>query len=264
MSGEVSSAAQPEPTHSSARGRVRVERGSKRVRAYLGGVLVADTISPLLVWEAPYYPTYYFPSADVHAKLVEEQGTSAHSPSRGEGTTFTVSVGGRRASGAALRYGQSPIEELRDAIRIAWDAMDAWFEEDEEVYTHPRDPYTRVDILASSRHVQVALDGVTLADSHSPRLLFETGLPVRCYLPRTHVRMDLLELSQTVTHCPYKGRAQTWNVRVDGSVHEDLAWSYPTPLAESQRIAGLISFYDEKLDIVLDGELQPRPSTKFG
>jgi len=263
MSAEVDAEAQPQQTHDSARGRVRVERASKRVRAYLGGMLVADTISPLLVWEAPYYPTYYFPSADVHAELVQEEGVSAHSPSRGEGTTFTVSVAGRRATGAALRYEQSPIEELRDAIRIAWDAMDAWFEEDEEVYTHPRDPYTRVDILASSRHVRVALDGVTLADSHSPRLLFETGLPVRYYLPRTHVRMDLLALSETVTHCPYKGQAQTWSMSIDGSVHEDLAWSYPTPLPESQKIAGLISFYNEKLDIVLDGELQPRPSTKF-
>jgi len=255
-------APQPQPGDG-ARGRVRVERGAKRVRAYLGGVLVADTISPLLVWEAPYYPTYYFPAGDVRAELVAQDGAPVHSPSRGDARVFAIDAGGRRVPDAALRYEQSPIELLRDAVRIDWDAMDAWFEEDEEVYTHPRDPYTRVDILASSRHVRVSLEGVALADSHSPRLLFETGLPARFYLPRTHVRMDLLELSQTVTHCPYKGRAQTWSVRLDGSLREDLAWSYPTPLPESQKIAGLICFYNEKLDIDLDGERQTRPSSKF-
>ena len=98
--------------------------------------------------------------------------------------------------------------------------MDSWFEEDEEVYTHARDPYTRVDILASSRRVRVLLDGIELADSTSSMMLFETGLPVRYYLPKTHVRMDLLERSQTVTYCPYKGRADTWSVRVDGILHE--------------------------------------------
>ncbi len=253
----------PDHDTSAARGLVRVEHGAKRVRAYLGGELVADTIAPLLVWEAPYYPTYYFPLADVRAELLEEPGVISHSPSRGDAKTFTVSIGKSRVAGAALRYEESPIAELREAVRISWDAMEAWFEEDEEVYTHPRDPYTRVDILASSRHVKVLVDGVTVADSHSPRLLFETGLPVRYYLPRTHVRMDLLELSDTVTHCPYKGAAQAWHVRLADGLHEDLAWYYPAPLPESQKIAGLIAFYNEKLDIEVDGVLQARPSTKF-
>jgi uncharacterized protein (DUF427 family) len=141
--------------------------------------------------------------------------------------------------------------------------MEAWFEEDEQVYTHPRNPYTRVDILASSRRIRVLLDGLVLADSTSPRLLFETGLPTRYYLPRTHVRMDLLERSATVTHCPYKGRADTWSVRVGELLHEDLAWSYPAPLPESQKVAGLIAFYDEKLDIEVDGVREERPVTKF-
>lgn len=107
------------------------------------------------------------------------------------------------------------------------------------------------------------LEGLLLADSTSPRLLFETGLPARYYLPRTHVRMDLVERSPTVTHCPYKGRADTWSVRVGGMLHEDLAWSYPAPLPESQKVAGLIAFYNEKLDIEIDGVLQERPRTKF-
>jgi uncharacterized protein (DUF427 family) len=141
--------------------------------------------------------------------------------------------------------------------------MDAWFEEDEEVFTHPRDPYTRVDILPSSRHVRVEVDGVTLAESASPRLLFETGLPVRYYLPKTHVRMDLLTPTDSESHCPYKGQAQWWSVRVGDSLHEDLAWSYRAPLPESQKIAGLVAFYNEKVDIYVDGVLQERPRTKF-
>jgi len=248
---------------STTRGRIRVEQGAKRVRAYLGGELVADTSQPVLVWEKPYYPAYYFPISDVRTELLENDGGSVHSPSRGDATTFTVRAGGKEAPGAALRYLESPIEELRDLVRLDWDAMDSWFEEDEEVFTHPRDPYTRVDILASSRHVRVEVDGETIAESTSPRLLFETGLPVRYYLPKTHVRMDLLIPSETVSHCPYKGEAEWWSVRTAEGVREDLVWSYRMPLPESQKIAGLVAFYDEKVDVYVDGQLQKRPHTKF-
>jgi uncharacterized protein (DUF427 family) len=245
------------------RGRIRVEQGAKRVRAYLGGAAVVDTIRPVLVWEKPYYPAYYFPVADVRTELLEPDGGVAHSPSRGDGRTFTIRAGGKEAPGAALRYEDSPIEDLRDLIRFEWDAMDAWFEEDEEVFTHPRDPYTRVDILASSRHVRVEVDGVTVAESNRPTLLFETGLPTRYYLPKTHVRMDRLIPTDGETHCPYKGQAGWWSVRGGGEVREDLAWSYRTPLPESQKVAGLVAFYNEKVDIYVDGILQPRPRTKF-
>jgi uncharacterized protein (DUF427 family) len=246
------------------RGRVRIEIAAKRVRAYLGGVAVADTTRPLLVWEKPYYPTYYIPVADVRTELLEtDEGTGIRSPSRGEGHTFTVRAGGVEAAGAALRYENSPLPELRDAIRLDWEAMDAWFEEDEQVFTHPRDPYTRVDILPSSRHVRVEVDGVTVAESAKPTLLFETGLPVRYYLPKTHVRIDLLVATDTVSHCPYKGQAEWWSVRTGDEVHADLAWSYRTPLPESQKIAGLVAFYNEKVDIYVDGVRQERPSTKF-
>jgi uncharacterized protein (DUF427 family) len=245
------------------RGRVRLEPGTKRVRAFLGGAVVADTTRPILVWEVPYYPAYYVPLADVRAEL-EEDGGSVRSPSRGDGRTHTVRAGGREARGAALRYPDSPIAELRDLVRLDWDAMDAWFEEDEEVFTHPRNPYTRVDILASSRHVRIEVAGVTVAESTSPRLLFETGLPVRYYLPKPHVRLDLLLPTDTVSHCPYKGQAQWWSVRTpDGEILADLAWAYRTPLPESQKIAGLIAFYDEKVDVEVDGVRQERPVTKF-
>jgi uncharacterized protein (DUF427 family) len=248
---------------STSRGRVRIEPSAKRVRVYLGGEVVADSARPSLVWEVPYYPAYYFPVADVRMDLLAPDGGTKHSPSRGDGRTFTVKVGDREAAGAALRYEESPLEELRDLVRLEWDAMDGWFEEDEEVFTHPRDPYSRVDILASSRNVRVEVDGVTVAESAGPRLLFETGLPVRYYLPKPHVRMDLLEHTDTVSHCPYKGSAEYWSIRVGGALHQDLAWSYRAPLPESQKVAGLIAFYNEKLDIYVDGVKQERPTTPF-
>jgi uncharacterized protein (DUF427 family) len=250
-------------TDTTTRGQVHTEPSAKRVRAYLGGEVVADTIHPVLVWEVPYYPAYYFPVADVRADLLEPDGGTVHSPSRGDGQTYTVTAGGKQAPGAAVRYADSPIPELRDLIRLDWDAMDAWFEEDEEVFTHPRDPYTRIDILPSSRHVRIEVDGVTVAESSNPTLLFETGLPVRYYLPKTHVRLDLLTHTGSESHCPYKGQAEYWSVRTGDKVHEDIAWSYPTPLPESLGVAGHIAFYDEKVDVFVDGVRQERPHTKF-
>ena len=134
--------------------------------------------------------------------------------------------------------------------------MDAWFEEDEEVFTHPRDPYTRVDILPSSRHVRVDVDGVTVAESARPTLLFETGLPPRYYVPKTDVRMDLLVPTASSSHCPYKGDASYWSLTLEDRVVEDVAWSYRTPLPESQKIAGLVCFFPDKVDLYVDGRLQ--------
>jgi uncharacterized protein (DUF427 family) len=244
-------------------GRVRVERSAKRVRAYLGGVAVADSRHPRMVWEIPSYPAYYFPVEDVRTDLLVPTSTITHSPSRGDAHHFTIEAGGKQAPDAAWRYADSPIEELRDLIRLDWDAMDGWFEEDDEVYTHPRDPYTRVDIVASSRPVRVELGGVVLAESTNARVLFETGLPPRWYIPKVDVRMDLLVPTETVTHCPYKGQAQYWSARVGDRVVQDLAWSYRTPLPEGQKIAGLVAFYNERVDLVIEGVLQDRPVTKF-
>jgi uncharacterized protein (DUF427 family) len=245
-----------------ARGRVRVETSAKRVRVFLGGQVVADTYQPRLVWEVPYYPAYYLPAEDVRAELVPT-GRTERSPSRGDGEILTVRVAGKEAPDGALRYPDSPMPELRGLVRFDWKAMDAWFEEDEEVYTHPRDPYSRVDILDSSRHVRIEVDGVTVADSAHPRVLFETGLPPRFYLPKTAIRLNLLEPSDKVTHCPYKGQASYWSVRIGDHVYPDLAWSYPSPFAESQKIAGLVAFWDEKVDVYLDGVRQDRPKTPF-
>jgi uncharacterized protein (DUF427 family) len=244
------------------RGRVRTEPSLKRVRAFLHGALVADSSRPILVWEKPYYPTYYFPRSDVRAELIPT-GRIDHSPSRGDGHVYDFGVGAVVAKAAALQYPDSPLEQLRDLVRLDWDAMTEWLEEDEPVYTHPRDPYTRVDILASSRHVRVEIDGITLADSHQPRILFETGLPPRYYVPLSDLRMDLLRPSATETHCPYKGAATYWSVDTGERVYADYVWMYRFPLPESQKIAGLASFYNEKVDIYVDDELLDRPRTHF-
>ncbi|HKS48618.1 MAG TPA: DUF427 domain-containing protein [Amycolatopsis sp.] len=244
------------------RGRVRAERSTKRVRVTFGGQVIADTTRPLLVWEVPYFPAYYIPRKDV-SDVLEPTGNTKHSPSRGEGRLSTVRVGEREAVDAATEYPDSPIEALRDHVRLDFAAMDAWFEEDEEIYVHPRDPYTRVDILSSSRHVRIEIDGVTVAESTQPRLLFETGKPTRYYLPKIDVRLELLEPSDTVTSCPYKGDAGYWSVRIGDELHKDIAWFYRAPLAESQQVTGLVAFYDEKVDVFLDGVKQERPKTIF-
>ena len=243
-------------------GSVRVEQSPKRVRAYLEGEVVADTTRPFLVWEWPYYPTYYIPASDIHGKLVAT-GKTEHSPSRGEGQVYDIKVGAATALAAALAYPDSPLEALRDLVRLDWNSMSEWFEEDEPVYTHPRDPYKRVDILGSTRHIRIEVDGVTIADSTQPRILFETGLPPRYYIPLTDVRMDLLLPSATETRCPYKGTAGYWSVDTGQAIHEDIVWIYRAPLPESQKVAGLACLYNEKVDLYLDGELQERPRTHF-
>ncbi len=216
---------------------MRTEDGAKRVRAFLGGRLVADTRRPKLVWEGPWYPAYWLPEADVDLPALPEAAVRRPAP---------------EAAGV-----------LAGHVHLVWDAMDAWFEEDEEVYVHPRNPYTRVDVLASSRHVLVRVGGEAVAESRKPTLLFETGLPVRYYLPATDVRRDRLRPSDSTSRCPYKGTATYWSVEAGGETYPDLAWTYRTPLPEAIKVAGLICFYNEKVDLVIDGELQHRPRTKF-
>jgi uncharacterized protein (DUF427 family) len=236
-------------------GDMRVERSAKRVRTYFGGELVADTTAPRLVWEIPHYPAYYLPLSSVRAEL------RPTGESRDGGQVHDVVTRGGTAPAAALTYPDS--EALRDLVRVDFAAMDEWLEEDEPIYVHPRDPYKRVDVLSSSRHVRVALDGVTLAASSQPRILFETSLPPRYYLPLSDVRFDLLRPSDTETRCPYKGTASYWSVEVNGTRHEDLVWIYRSPLAESQKIAGMACFFSERVDLFVDGELQEKPETPW-
>ncbi len=242
---------------------MRTEPGAKRIRVFVDGVAIADTSHPLYVWEFPYYPAYYLPVADVRTDLLAPTETVTHSPSRGDARHFTVRVDGDERVDAAWQYADSPIEAIRDHIRFDWDAMDAWFEEDEEVYTHPRSPYTRVDILPTSRQVRVEVNGIVLAESPRGLALFETGLPTRWYVPKVDVRMDLLVPTDETSHCPYKGQAEYFSARTGATIAENVAWSYPTPLPESVRVAGYVAFYDEHVDTFIDGVHQERPKTKF-
>ncbi|MTD53502.1 DUF427 domain-containing protein [Amycolatopsis pithecellobii] len=246
-----------------SRGRVRTERGAKRVRVLFGGKIIADTIRPLLVWEIPYYPAYYLPREDFAPGVLEPSGETHHTPSRGDAKVSTVRVGERAAELAADEYEDSPLTELNGHVRLDFAKMDAWFEEEEEIFVHPRDPHKRVDILASSRHVRIEIDGVTVAETRNPHLLFETGLPTRYYLPKTDIRLDLIEPSDTITRCPYKGEAEYYSVRVGDKLHEDIVWYYRAPFPESQKVQGLVAFYDEKVDVFVDGVHQERPKTPF-
>jgi uncharacterized protein (DUF427 family) len=241
----------------------QVEPVPRRIRAFLAGEKVLDTTRALYVWEWPNYPQYYIPLADVRQELLDPEG---HTQQTGRGL---VEVRGLRAGTehrprAARVLAESPIDGLAGTVRFDWAAMDAWFEEDEQVFVHPRSPYTRVDALRSNRPVRVELDGTVLADACSSVMVFETGLPTRYYLSRTDVAFAHLIPSDTVTACPYKGTTSGyWSVRAGGTVHPDLAWSYDFPTRELLPVAGLIAFYNEQVDVILDGQLLDRPQTHF-
>ena len=141
--------------------------------------------------------------------------------------------------------------------------MDEWYEEEEQVFVHPRDPYHRIDVLQSSRHVRVEVNGEVVAETQRPMVLFETGLPPRYYIPEEDIRMELLEESEETTRCPYKGVASYYSVEVGDERVEDLVWYYPEPIPEAARIKGLLCFFNEKVDLEVDGEEQERPRTQW-
>jgi uncharacterized protein (DUF427 family) len=233
-----------------------VQQGLKRVRAFSAGELVVDSRGPLQVWEHPYFPEYFFTAGDLEVEL-RPAGHGPRSKVLGVSEVFDVLVGERVLPRAARRHPEAEGVTVRDAYALTWSAFDTWMEEDEIVFTHPRSPYVRIDALASSRHVTVTFQGVVVADSHRPVVLYETGLTPRYYLPHVDVRMDLLVPTDTVSHCPYKGTATYWDLVVEGAAVSDVAWSYTTPLPESAKIAGLVAFWPEKsaeLHVTVDGQ----------
>ena len=214
------------------------------------------------MWEWPYYPQYYVPIEDVNrAVLVDEKHTEhLH---RGTTELYGLKVGGVARPRSARLYKEAE-GQLLNTVRFDWEALDSWFEEDEQIFVHPRNPYVRVDALRSTRHVQVELDGVILGESSSPVLVFETGLPTRYYLNRTEVNFNHLAPTGTITSCPYKGTtSHYWAVRVGDTTHLDLAWAYDFPTRDLLPISGMIAFYNERVDIVVDGDVLPRPITHF-
>ncbi len=249
--------------------RGRIEPAPRRVRGYLGHELVFDTVAARYVWEVPYYPQYYVPLADVGGQFLRDEDH----PQRvqlGPSRLHSLVGAGQIHQSAARVFDADSDSPVAGTVRFDWAAL-RWFEEDEPIYGHPRNPYVRVDALRSHRHVRVELDGpdgpdgiVVVADTHSPVLLFETGLPTRYYIDPTDVAFEHLEPSSTQTLCPYKGTTSGyWSVRVGDTVHPDLAWTYHYPLPAVAPIAGLVAFYNEKLDISVDGAALPRPHTHF-
>jgi uncharacterized protein (DUF427 family) len=225
--------------------------------------VVLDTTRALYVWEWPYYPQYYIPLADVNVDALVDEDHPEHLH-RGAAKRHGLRVGEVVRSGVAHVYTDDSLAGLAGTVRFDWVALDAWFEEDEQVFVHPRNPYVRVDAIRSTRRVRVELDGLVLAESASPVMVFETGLPTRYYLNRTEVHFEHLRSTDTVSSCPYKGMTSDyWSVVVGDTVHADLAWAYDFPTRPLLPIAGLIAFYNEKVDVVLDGERVTRPKTHF-
>lgn len=217
----------------------------------------------LLVWYGPgMLPTYCLPAEDVRTDLLRPSGR----PSAHEFVSdYDVSVGDLLVPRSAqlFRDPPAPLESLDDHWTFTWDDGLSWFEEALEVHVHARDPSTRVDVVPSERHVQVKLDGELVAESHRPHALFETTLPTRWYLPLEDVRQDLFVASTTVSRCPYKGTASYWSVRIGGVLHPDVAWTYREPVPECPRIAGLVCFFNEAVDLIIDGVAQKRPRTPW-
>ncbi|WP_395310247.1 DUF427 domain-containing protein [Mycobacterium sp. AMU20-3851] len=253
----MSSSEQDYPSPATDRGRV--EPVPRRVRGYVGTDLVFDTLNARYVWEIPYYPQYYIPLRDVRPGLLSDDGHPQRAQF-GASRLHTLTAGGRSYPASARVFDDGLVPGY---VRFEWDTV-AWFEEDERIYGHPRSPYARHDALRSHRHVRVQLDGVLLAETRTPVLLFETGLPTRYYLDPTDIAMQHLQPSDTQTLCPYKGVTSAyWSVRIGETVHADLAWMYQYPLPAVSRIAGLVAFYNEKVDLVVDGVALPRPVTTF-
>ncbi len=245
---------------------LKLEPSPRWVRAIFANVAIADSRRVMLMHEARHLPVYYFPIDDVRMDLLVPTEHRTHCSLKGEASYWSIKVGDRVAENAAWSY-PDPVPgcpDIKGYIAFYWNAMDAWYEEDDEVFVHPRDPFHRVDVLHSSRHVRVIVAGETVAETRRPRLLFETGLPTRYYIPKQDVRMDLLIPSETKTSCPYKGTASYWSVKLGDIIVKDIGWSYPFPIPECPKIENLISFFNERADaIYVDGELIPVPRTPW-
>jgi uncharacterized protein (DUF427 family) len=228
----------------------RLEPTPRWIRVRAGDTWIADSRrAQLLVWFGPgRLPTYVFPPEDVRTDLIGPAGD--------------VLCGGRTLEGVARRFGPGELAP-EGHWTFTWDGRVSWFEEAMEVVVHARDPSKRVDAIPSDRHVEVRVDGELVAESRSAHALFETDLPTRWYLPAHDVRGDVLEPSHTATSCPYKGTARYWHVRTGEALHEDLVWSYGQPIPECPRIAGLLCFFNERVDLTIDGQLQSRPLTPW-
>ncbi|WP_329172582.1 DUF427 domain-containing protein [Streptomyces sp. NBC_01477] len=237
-----------------------VEPVPRRIRGTVGGRVVFDTRRALYVWEWPPYPQFSIPVGDLADGVLIDEG---HTDMRGAGPArrHSLKVGSDVREGAAWVWEDAAPEPLHGTVRFEWEALDSWYEEDEQVFVHPRSPYSRVDALRSSSSVRVEVDGTVLADAPYCVKVFETGLPTRYYLDRTHVDWTRLRRSDTVTRCPYKGTTSGyWSFDSAAATHEDIAWGYDFPTAAIDRVAGMVAFYNEHVGLYVDGTPLPRPS----
>jgi uncharacterized protein (DUF427 family) len=237
----------------------------QRIRALFAGETVVDSKRAKLLHETGHLPVYYFPLEDVRTDLLERTDTHTRCPHKGEASYWSLTVGARSAPDAVWGY-EEPIEPasfLRGHVAVYWHVPDEWFAEDEQLFGHPRDPYSRIDVYRTSRRVRVTVGGEVVAESVRTRALFETGLPTRYYFPPEDVRLDLLDPSPKRTRCAYKGSASYWHVRAGGELHDDLAWTYPDPQHDAEPVRDLIAFFNERVDLEVDGEAQDRPRTQW-
>lgn len=254
------------PVHGDPGHWVHVSESPRHVRVFFAGETIADSKRAKLVREAEVLPAYYFPKEDVRTDLFVPSEIKSSCPVKGDAVYSSIRVGGKLVENAAWSY-RDPLPGaamIRDHVAFDWPKMDKWMEEDEEIFKHARDPFKRVDAIPSRRHVQIVIDGQTIAETRRPTLVFETNHPVRYYLPQEDVRMDLLFPSKTESRCPYKGLASYWSVRTGAETFADLVWGYMNPIAEIPKIKGLLCFFHERgCDIYVDGELVPTPKTKW-
>jgi uncharacterized protein (DUF427 family) len=236
-----------------------------RLRGVFAGETVFDTTGARLLHETGHLPVYYVPEDSLRDDLLEPTDHTTHCPHKGDARYRSIRVGDRVADNAVWSY-PDPLEHagfLAGYAAVYWDRLHTWLAEDAELLGHARDPYHRIDVFPTSRRVRVSLEGVELADSTRALALYESGLPPRFYLPREDVRMELLEPSERHTRCAYKGLASYWHVRLGDEVQDDLAWTYPDPEHDAPEIEGRIAFFDERVDVELDGVARERPATQW-
>lgn len=242
------------------------EPSARWVRGRRGEVTVVDSRHPVLVWEPGVpVPLYAFPREEVREDLLRPARNPATGTHTGSRVFYDLELDGELVENAAWTF---PAADLAGHISFEWfgrvgRGLDHWYEEEEEIFIHPRDPHKRVDAMASSRHVRVEIDGTLVADTVRPVLLFETALPTRFYIPREDIRTELLVPTDHHTGCPYKGTADYWSLRDAAAVPANIVWSYPDPLPAVHPVKGLLCFYNEAADITVDGETLERPVTPF-
>ncbi|EME80255.1 uncharacterized protein MYCFIDRAFT_216157 [Pseudocercospora fijiensis CIRAD86] len=245
-------------------GPVRTLQTPRLIQVLFNGRYIVKTTKSVFVWEHPYYPQIYIPASEIESyfsarsdDLKITPGLEIHdSENNLLATQWTLTVSSKPVE-KVLAFSPNlpePANSLSNLVKIDFESMDQWFEESSKIFVHPKDPFKRIDILQSTRHIRVSIAGHVVADTDTSMHLYETGLPCRYYMPLTRVDASVLRPSTTVTQCPYKGEAEYYSVEVEGKVYEDVVWFYNRPLLESAKVEGLVCFYNEKVEIEVDGE----------